>query len=460
MSDDVDLLWRYAASVPPPTADLLESTRSRLVEAIKTEPGTGRPGAPAPIRRLGLPAPRILVGAVAAILLLGLALPLALLAAGGPRPSEAPTWRLTGYLTQPGWRLQPTAGASAYRLTCSSKRTCFASSPDPCSAAGATSTGTNTCGPVSSAIDVSRDGGLTWTASLDPGGHIWMGAVSCSTEAVCRVLGFDDGQRRAFLFTTVDAGITWSSSPMPGPVYEAQAQLSCVAASDCVVLADEPRAAGGIEGFSYVTTDGGQSWASSPLPGTFRAYALQCLRGGLCIAGGQVPSSYRVTNLAAQNRAAIFYSTDGGRTWKSAAGVPTGRGVGSVSCGDAAHCIAAEGTGQPAGHSVVIRTDDGGRHWRLTGSTPVTATLESVSCATATRCWASGFQGSSHHDVAATIISSTDGGQTWTSDPLPTLDGSPLRFVGAVTCPDVSGCLALAGRPHPTSRGDGIVLSN
>ena len=122
--------------------------------------------------------------------------------------------------------------------------------------------------------------------------------------------------------------------------------------------------------------------------------------------------------------------------------------------------MATEGTGLPAEHSVVIRTDDGGRHWRLTGSTPVPATLESLSCATATRCWASGFQGSLHHDVAATIISTADGGQTWTSDLLPTVDGSPLRFVGTVTCPQGSGCLALAVRPHPARSGGGIVLSN
>ncbi len=286
MSDDVDLLRRYAASVPPPTADLFESTRSRLVEAIESEVGTAGPGAPTPIRRSGVRAPRFLVGAVAAILLLGLALPLAVWTGGGSPASEVPAWRLTGYLSKSGWQLQPTAGANPYRLTCSTRTTCFASSPNPCSTGGANSTGTNTCGPVSSAIEVSRDGGATWTTSLDPGGRIWMGTVSCSTQALCRVLGFVDGQGRAFLFTTTNAGITWSSLPMPAPVYVGpvnvgQAQLSCTSVAECVVLTNGPRPGGGIKGFSYVTTNGGQSWASSPLPGTFRAYALQCLRGGI-----------------------------------------------------------------------------------------------------------------------------------------------------------------------------------
>ena len=61
MSDDVDLLRRYAASVPPPTADLFESTRSRLVEAIETEVGTAETGTPAsdpPLGRAGAPVPR------------------------------------------------------------------------------------------------------------------------------------------------------------------------------------------------------------------------------------------------------------------------------------------------------------------------------------------------------------------------------------------------------------------
>ena len=72
---------------------------------------------------------------------------------------------------------------------------------------------------------------------------------------------------------------------------------------------------GGVRYISNVTTDGGHTWSSSAMPGTFRGYALECNAQDFCIAGGEEPTSYRITDPTEGDPAAVFYSSSGGVTW-------------------------------------------------------------------------------------------------------------------------------------------------
>jgi photosystem II stability/assembly factor-like uncharacterized protein len=83
--------------------------------------------------------------------------------------------------------------------------------------------------------------------------------------------------------------------------------------------------------------------------------------------------------------------------------------------------------------------------------------LEAISCPTASDCWASGVAAG----TKGAILSTSDGGQTWTIDPLPTIQGSTLVSVDVVTCPTVGACFALASEPRSSSQsGQQVVLSN
>jgi photosystem II stability/assembly factor-like uncharacterized protein len=59
------------------------------------------------------------------------------------------------------------------------------------------------------------------------------------------------------------------------------------------------------------------------------------------------------------------------------------------------------------------------------------------------------------------VFATEDGGQTWHSEQVPTIQGATLAVVGSITCPTVNGCLALANGPSSSSTlGQQLVLSN
>jgi photosystem II stability/assembly factor-like uncharacterized protein len=246
--------------------------------------------------------------------------------------------------------------------------------------------------------------------------------------------------------------------------------LSCATALHCDSLQNEPGPAGigGIRYISNVTTDGGHTWSSSPMPGTFRGYALECSTPDLCIAAGNEPTSYRVTDPTTQRGpAAAVYSSDGGVTWTRSS-VPYGRDViASVSCADPSHCMAVDNT-LGTGHrtSGVLISDNGGQTWSASPSRNLTQlNLVSISCPTDSDCWVSGSTlpagGGENADQQGVILSTHDGGQTWTSEQVPTDQGVPLGVIGGLACSAVADCLALANTPSSSSMlGQQVVLAN
>ena len=132
----------------------------------------------------------------------------------------------------------------------------FASSPNPCSTGGANSTGTNTCGPVSSAIDLSRDGGATSTTSLDPGGRSrwepWLlDPGPLSRSRLCGRTGPSllrplERLHHLVLVADAGAGVRRPGERGPSPAGPVPAHRSS--------FTNGPRPGQGIEGFLYATT--------------------------------------------------------------------------------------------------------------------------------------------------------------------------------------------------------------
>jgi photosystem II stability/assembly factor-like uncharacterized protein len=91
--------------------------------------------------------------------------------------------------------------------------------------------------------------------------------------------------------------------------------------------------------------------------------------------------------------------------------------------------------------------------------------LVSIACDSATSCTVTGEALSAatetSGDDGGVILSTDDGGQTWTSGTLPTVGAATVQFVGALACPGTSGCVALAwAAADPSTGGQGVVLSN
>jgi len=288
---------------------------------------------------------------------------------------------------------------------------------------------------------VTTDGGSTWTAhpvplpvnvqQLPAYGNLpaettyWPGgvdSVSCSEPDVCNVLGQaqinnpnGSGLADELLFLrTTDGGAHWSSSVLPPIPSVSSYQLveypgsseamSCPSASTCVVVASP--AITQITA-TWRTTDGGQTWAVTPIPGTI----------------------------------AIAPGTD---------------------CPSAQVCWIGPAQGAPGGSLRFLKSTDGASSWSST-SVPVVPTTSQVpdgmaatiSCASTSTCYVS--------EGSAGLEQSTDGGSTWQSVPLPSSVASVLQ----VSCNAVGGCAAIANSRHPplpTSinqfSGGSLILTN
>jgi photosystem II stability/assembly factor-like uncharacterized protein len=338
---------------------------------------------------------------------------------------------------------------------------------------------------------------------LLPAGSGQVVGLTCPASDTCMALGDDPSVNSwgSVIYTTTDAGTHWSSQPIPSGSLRFE-QLSCGTVSFCVAIASELGPNGiGVENVAEVTDDGGQTWTESSLPGTFRGNAIQCMSATMCVATGMTPAAYDVTNPITQmdNDAAAVYTTDGGATWQT--GTVSTAGMESIdflSCVDTQHCVAVENSnaGQPS-QSLVITTSDGGATWRATSSQPSvsgTLILQSVSCASTDQCWVSGAEsaastapasgdtttvppttapstsvtdstsppmtGATPPPMNGVVFATTDGGSTWQSEQLPTVQGG-LQSVESIACSS-NGCLALASQPSsaPNTLMPQLVLSN
>jgi photosystem II stability/assembly factor-like uncharacterized protein len=403
---------------------------------------------------------RLLAG-IAALVLVALVVPLVVTSTQKPHSTSLgthPAWRLVGNITQPSWEVGSTTGASPFLLACPSALTCYA-----VGTAAAPNATASTVPPAE--VEVTNDGGASWKALTITTTPIdYFGAISCPTSTTCMVEGDVSVPEVSEMFTTTDGGQTWSSHPSPG---QGNHLLSCATATHCVSLESQVGPGGhGVQYVSSVTTDGGATWTSSFVPGTFRAYAIQCVTASVCVATGQAPKAYEITNPQdAHGIAAVIYSTDGGATWTPAALPGGGDVIGALSCADASHCMIIDNSTGPSPNTMVLTSSDGGQTWSADptpGFVP-SLSLTHVSCPTPTDCWLTGTTSPVTNSPASTqgvILSTTDGGQSFESEQVPNYQGTKLQYVGPVACFTAASCLAFAPPPGSSSPfSEQLVLS-
>ena len=200
-----------------------------------------------------------------------------------------------------------------------------------------------------------------------------------------------------------------------------------------------------------------------------RPYGVSCADAGDCVVVGTTGFSTTPAGSSTASGAAL-YSADGGASWAAAA-VPAGIAVvRAVSCSDATHCMAVAngrssaatavaGAG-PYGPSTVLTSTDGGRSWTSPGSNGLApADLAAIACPTAADCWATGlgFKGGTAAPPTGIIESTDDGGATWSTEALPTRASAPqqagtglvdldIEDVSSISCPADGSCLAMAAQ--------------
>ena len=406
-----------------------------------------------------------ILAALAVLVAAAIIVPLSLERSSLPRTNTTPSistptpeaWSLDGYISQSGWQANsssgplPTPQQFTLQLTSPASTICYSSGTD----------NRNVHENSQGVISVTHDGGASWQQSLAPGDGTYFYGFSCPTANTCMVVGdVPDSDTHPSLYTTTNAGVSWTSLPMPG-LDELPVFLSCSTTLMCATIGlmqtpSSPTPA------AYFTVDGGQNWTAAALPPMFLPSendqpALDCFSNGHCVATGT-----EVTGPIGQESVSMIYSTDGGANWASAASPSMTATSGLISCSNDSRCVSIETGSDSNGYQVAsgeLVTNDGGLTWTATPvtgltslSTSVPMSIDSISCPTDTQCWASAHLVESECNGScpyvpdqAVMLTTSDGGLTWTAEPLPTPPSVSLQYAGVfpVNCLSSTNCRAV-----------------
>lgn len=272
-----------------------------------------------------------------------------------------------------------------------------------------------------SPVDQSQPGWQT-TQSL---GQLSRGltGVACATSTTCEAVGVT-GYGTALALGTTNGGTTWAQQTLP-KVDGSLTAVACPASVDCIAVGS---------GTYLTTTNSGLSWASHAF-GRVSLTGISCTGPKFCIAVGS-----KATDNTSCPSGSSYSSTNGGQTWSTTAlgcVAPT-----NVSCSSATTCeVIGQAFSGSAQYGQIMGTSDGGASWqiqyKLVGGT---TSLNGITCTSTKDCLVVGGS------LKVPILTTVDGGTTWTSPPAPSTEGA----LGAVACDTSQTCQAV---------GSGLSLS-
>jgi hypothetical protein len=287
-------------------------------------------------------------------------------------------------------------------------------------------------------VDGTVDGGRSWKADSVPvPGSASLIGVDCSGPRSCMAVGavVAGGATQGLVLATTDRGRRWTVVHAPAGATELVA-VDCTALRDCTVLASQ-----GPGYWAASTVDDGSVWQRlGPLPGGLAGVSsLACTSASTCLAAGDMPTT------PGKGAAAVAFTTDGGMTWSSAT-MPPGTGpLHDVACPAPTECLAV-GTKSPTtigvaqGQGEVISSADGGATWTTVAAPASVGDAFGVTCPTASACAVvgTGWTAAKPPGPTGAVAASVDGGGTW-------LDASARYLpvgLAAVSCPTATSCVA------------------
>lgn len=225
--------------------------------------------------------------------------------------------------------------------------------------------------------------------------------------------------------STQDGGSRWVTTRLPRPV----AAVACMTKVRCIAV-EQGNLYNASSGWStWVTTDGGNTWAKEPDPGPGGVTSLSCPSAIHCVAVGTV-DVHAVGQVPATLASASWVSNDAGISWVRS----SEQASGPVSCPSPLWCMA-------AGGGAISR--DGGATWQTVQSSGMSAyVVLTISCVAADECTAGGFR-----DVPAATgdsiwLTTSNGGLSWQEH---VIDDPSADQISSLDCPRVGICVALIG---------------
>lgn len=191
--------------------------------------------------------------------------------------------------------------------------------------------------------------------------------------------------------------------------------------------------------------------AANP-PAALAAGRASVPTGGGGLAGGGAPgalSGWRAAEaVPASSKANQQPSQTSLADGWAAASLPAGVGyLADVVCprGSAGYACVAVGQNAAGTAGVVLTSSDGGATWTDQSIPSSVNALFGVSCADASHCWAVGQQGPSAN-YAGTIVATADGGKTWATETPPSTPFGAYPWIRHISCVSASGyrCWAVA----------------
>ena len=271
-----------------------------------------------------------------------------------------------------------------------------------------------------------EDGGTSWTQIPFPSGIYPLQMVSCATKLFCMAA---NGANNGNIATTADGGSTWHTASAPLGLTRILG-ISCSAVNLCMIVAIGNNNFTSIQlGVIATTTDGGVTWS------IVNHYLL--LDHDLSISCIAITTCIIVSS--GTNSTVMLTTFDFGGTWSQESLPSPNYGIlniSSISCVPPSFCALVnveQGWINP-NLVEIITTTDGGLSWTIHSVPSGVSSLSEISCATSSFCVAVGNSNTN----GAVALSTTDGGVTWTLDTIP----SGVSSLSDVSCATPSFCVA------------------
>ena len=264
------------------------------------------------------------------------------------------------------------------------------------------------------------------------------GTSFCLTVSQLNTLGYTAS-------VTADAGASWQHYSTLSAAMSYPNEASCPTTTVCWLAGYSPAPAYG-PGIAE-TTDGGKTWTDMTppnLPYAWQLTSIDCVSATTCWVAGDDSAG-----TPAGITPVLGETTDAGANWTWFTNLPAitqydpngTYALDAISCTSALDCVAAGGLDYSDGLAQVISTTDGGATWTRSTDPMLTGLQEifGLSCLNGSdglpTCYAAAAATAAAGPV---VISSTDGGATWSG--METYDNTGWMY--SIACPDASHCWA------------------
>lgn len=302
---------------------------------------------------------------------------------------------------------------------------------------------------VRSTIYRTADGGAHWSPSapVPQAVESHTPSLECSTASFCFFrVGTSEG-----IVVTTSGGKSWTSLPLPATPPGETNGVWCANSLRCLV---SQSSLGAVDSFA-VTSDGGGHWSTRPAPTeTGDPWYLTCDSSGSCLQVELDPDSNSLTAIT---------SGSWGGPWVAHAPQSIGRvAILHTSCADASHCMF---VGLNSGYEI-ITTSNAGRTWSVSRPPHGWQNIATaVGCSDVERCWvATASYDTNSPDGAYShpkIEATSDLGRTWKAESIANTRPTTADVLTLSCPPSGDGCIGLGnGKDHFVPPANRRALSN